>query len=197
MASTSPPPPPAIPSFKIALIGAANVGKTSMITRFTTGQFTSLVNTVQASCVKKVLETSRQKVQLEIWDTAGQERYRSVGPLFFRNALACIAVYDVSDPASLTAIDGYVHDYKDCFEAENILVIAANKMDLVDGDDALRPGQEYADAHQYGLFATSAKSGVGIEELFRHVADSLAGVGACRTQPEPEVAPPTDSGGCC
>jgi small GTP-binding protein len=169
-----------------------------MITRFTTGQFTSLVNTVQASCVKKVLEASGQKIQLEIWDTAGQERYRSVGPLFFRNALACVAVYDVSDPASLAAIDGYLHDYKNCFEEQNIIVIAANKRDLVDGAAALRPGQEYADAHQYCLFATSAKSGGGIEELFRHVVDCLAGVGARKTtQTELELAPPAESAGCC
>jgi small GTP-binding protein len=192
-------PPPAIPGFKIALVGAANVGKTSMITRFTTGRFTSLVNTVQSSCVKKVIEVSGQKIQLEIWDTAGQERYRSVGPLFFRNALACIAVYDVSDSATLAAIDGYLHDYKNCFEAENVIVIAANKMDLVDGEEALREGQEYADAHQYGLFATSAKSGIGIEEIFRHVADCLTNVRLTGStmQPEPELAPSGASGGCC
>jgi small GTP-binding protein len=184
-------------SYKIALIGPANVGKTSMITRFLTGKFSSAVNTVQASCIKKIVDAGGQKIQLEIWDTAGQERYRSVGPLFFRNAVACVAVYDVTDPATLSALDGYLQDYKDCFEAGGEVVVVGNKMDLVDGDEALKEGQEYAEVRHYGLFGTSARSGAGIEELFRHIADTLAGAGGINTPTEPIPTEQAAGGTCC
>jgi small GTP-binding protein len=162
-----------------------------------TGKFAPAINTVQASCVKKMVDTGVRKVQLEIWDTAGQERYRSVGPLFFRNAVACVAVYDITDPVTLTAVEGYLQDYKNCFEAGGEIIIVANKMDLVDGDEALKDGEEYAEEHRYGFFATSAKSGAGIEELFRHIAGQLAHAGGPEPFREAEPVEEGETGGCC
>jgi small GTP-binding protein len=144
-----------------------------------------------------MVDSCGQKVQLEIWDTAGQERYRSVGPLFFRNALACVAVYDVTDNGTLDALEGYLKDYKDCFEAGGQVILVGNKMDLVDGDEALKEGQKYASLHRYELFATSAKSGAGIEELFRHIADRLAGADNPVSPDEPQPVETKDTGGCC
>lgn len=161
-----------IPTFKIALIGGPNVGKTSMISFFMNGKFIETVNTVQASCLKRIIDVGGEQIELEIWDTAGQERYRSVGPLFFRNAVACIAVYDVTDEKTLDALDGYLSDYYDCFEAGGYIAVAGNKIDLFSGDldEALAAGREYAETDHYDLFATSAKTGAGITELFHHVA---------------------------
>ena len=73
-----------IPTFKIALIGGPNVGKTSMISFFMNGKFIETVNTVQASCLKRIIDIGGEQIELEIWDTAGQERYRSLAPMYFR-----------------------------------------------------------------------------------------------------------------
>ena len=34
--------------------------------------------------------------KFEIWDTAGQEKYRSLAKVFYKNASACILVYDIT-----------------------------------------------------------------------------------------------------
>jgi small GTP-binding protein len=161
-----------IPIYKIALIGTTSVGKTTMITYFTTHRFCETVNTVQASRVKYEMTIRDQTIRLDIWDTAGQERYRTVGPQFFRDAVACIAVYDLTRPESLDQLDGFLSDYKDCFETDGYVVLAANKVDLIeeDLDDALRPGNEYAARLNCSIFATSAKTGLAIEDLFGDVA---------------------------
>jgi 50S ribosomal subunit-associated GTPase HflX len=103
----------------------------------------------------------------------------------------------VTDPATLSALDGCLQDYKDCFEAGGEVVLVANKMDLVDGGEALREGQEYADLHRCGLFGTSTKSGAGIEELFIHIADRLASAAGPGVPPELPRAQQSASGVCC
>lgn len=35
-------------------------------------------------------------IKFEIWDTAGQERFRSLSPMYYRNAQAAVVVYDVT-----------------------------------------------------------------------------------------------------
>ena len=40
-------------------------------------------------------------IKFEIWDTAGQERFRSLSPMYYRNAQAAVVVYDVTKAVSL------------------------------------------------------------------------------------------------
>lgn len=43
-------------------------------------------------------------VKFEIWDTAGQERYKSLAPMYYRNANCAVVVYDITQAVSLQAI---------------------------------------------------------------------------------------------
>lgn len=41
-------------------------------------------------------------IKFEIWDTAGQERFRSLSPMYYRNAQAAVVVYDVTKSVSIS-----------------------------------------------------------------------------------------------
>ena len=88
------------------------VGKTSLMSRYSTGKFTGQYKaTIGADFLSKelaVLDPLTQQfkpVVLQIWDTAGQERFQSLGVGFYRGADACVLVYDITDPHSLDNLD--------------------------------------------------------------------------------------------
>jgi Ras-related protein Rab-21 len=49
-------------------------------------------------------------VALQVWDTAGQERFRSMAPMYYRNANAALLVFDITSLSSFTAIKGWVKE---------------------------------------------------------------------------------------
>ena len=95
---------------KVVLIGESGVGKTSIISRYTTNTFKSqLMPTPGANFVTKnvLLEDENQSIKYEIWDTAGQEKYRSLAKVFYKNAAVCVLVYDITRKTSFEAIKKY------------------------------------------------------------------------------------------
>jgi small GTP-binding protein len=95
---------------KVVLIGKSGVGKTSIISRYTTNIFKdSLMATPGANFItKKVfMPEEKENLKFEIWDTAGQERYRSLAKVFYKNASACILVYDITNKSSFEDIKSF------------------------------------------------------------------------------------------
>ena len=86
---------------KMALIGTQRVGKTSLLTKFHFGTFDkNTIATVGASFILHQFKINGEEVSFQIWDTAGQERYRSLAPIYYRDASCAIAVFDLSAPDS-------------------------------------------------------------------------------------------------
>ena len=95
---------------KVVLIGESGVGKTSIISRYTTNIFKSqLMSTPGANFVTKnvIMENENQSIKFEIWDTAGQERYRALAKVFYKNAAVCVLVYDITRKSSFEEIKKY------------------------------------------------------------------------------------------
>ena len=95
---------------KVVLLGKSGVGKTSIISRYTTNIFKSqLMSTPGANFVTKnvIMEDENQSIKFEIWDTAGQERYRALAKVFYKNAAVCVLVYDITRKSSFEEIKNY------------------------------------------------------------------------------------------
>ena len=87
-----------ITNIKCVLLGDANVGKTSIISRYLRGHFCEFSeSTIGCSFNNKLVETDKYKYKLDLWYTAGQERYRGLMPMYYRNADLILLCIDLSE----------------------------------------------------------------------------------------------------
>jgi small GTP-binding protein len=181
---------------RVVLIGDSQVGKTSLIHRFVRSSFEKQ----QKSTIGAVFHTYEQTwdgrhVIMQIWDTAGQEKYRSLGPIYYRNSAAGIAVFDVTDAETLPALEKWISEFKKYTE-EPLLFVVGNKIDLTDAQ-AVKQDEAKAFAEGQGAtcFFTSAKTGDGVKELFEQVFQRLGEGG--KILREDQKIKEAGGGGCC
>jgi small GTP-binding protein len=117
------------PSHKVAFIGNASVGKTSIInvvTRTHTQDPTSPTVGAENSHYKITINNS--EVDLNIWDTAGQEVYRALLPMYLRDAEVIVIVFALNDRTSFEALPDWAKEAKER-APEAIIVLVGNKSD--------------------------------------------------------------------
>ncbi len=59
-----------------------------------------MTNNKIAAFLAKICSIENRIIKFDIWDTAGQERFRSLAPMYYRNAAAAIIVFDVTNYVS-------------------------------------------------------------------------------------------------
>jgi small GTP-binding protein len=156
--------------FKVPLIGDANVGKTSIVSRYTTDNFVANARpTVGVSTTSILIDVGKDKVELSVWDTAGQERFRSLVPLYTRHAAAMILVFDMAATQSFAGLDAWLTKLTVDMAVKCPIVVCGNKIDLP-GAVAQAAVKEWAADKGVACHFTSALTGVGVTELFHMVA---------------------------
>jgi small GTP-binding protein len=188
-------------TFKIVTVGDAEVGKTSIVHRFSTQMMpTAPAPTIGAfshTCVVHVDKTT--SVILNVWDTAGQERFQAMIPLYLRNARAVLVVVDLTREPDFDALAHSIESLRSSIEPDTPIFLCGNKTDLLTSEERIRFYEEWATSKQMLFCATSAVTGEGIAQLFKSVAQALiAGVVDRDSRADmPDPADRGDRGGCC
>eukprot|EP01035_Chromulina_nebulosa_P016965 gene16965-22460_t len=98
---------------KLLLLGDSNVGKSSLVMRWTMDTFSpTLISTVGVNFKTKRVVVHGEPVQVQVWDTAGQEQFHRITTSYYRGANAIIVVYDVSDKKSLLNVEYWIKNIK-------------------------------------------------------------------------------------
>jgi Ras-related protein Rab-5C len=115
------------------------------------------------------------KAKLQIWDTAGQEKYRSVTPIYYRDAAAAICVFDVTNKESLEDARKWLSDLRQYAPAHIVIGLAGNKCDLYQQEEvSLEMARHFQEENKIDVFQqTSAKENIGIDELFKGILEKL------------------------
>ena len=169
---------PTVRQLKILIVGESGVGKTSLLLRFTDGEFDPTREaTVGVDFRVKVVGSNGNQVRLALWDTAGQERFRCLTliPSYYRGAHGAILVYDVSSQESFQKVQGWL-DELETFSTNRGLVkmLIGNKCDLdaertVTREEGLRCARKY----RMMFMEASAKTNEGVTVAFEELGEKI------------------------
>lgn len=168
--------------FKLVLLGESAVGKSSIVHRFVKNTFDNMrESTIGAAFLTQsiTLPENDTTVKFEIWDTAGQERYKSLAPMYYRNANAALCVYDITSRSSFTKAQEWIRELKKQAPEGIVVCLVGNKADLEDNREVdEREVSQYVqqlneDDSKFVVAECSAKSGEGVLDIFTKVAKAL------------------------
>ena len=163
-------------SKKICLVGAAGVGKTSLVQRFANGTFSYRFRPqAGVNIERREVDVDGQAVQLMLWDFEAQDEF-SPTPTSFVDAAAAI-VYVVDG----TRLDTLARATKLKRETEKVLGRAVPSLILFNKSDLAERWQVTSD--MIGKFEaggtlsllTSCKEGSGVDTAFNLIAHVVMG----------------------
>ena len=159
---------PEIPKYKLIFLGDQGVGKSCILNRFMNDTFTEDYQaTIGLDFQSKNVQIDNQDIHLLLYDTAGQEKFRSLIPMYTRDANIILLVYDISSKDSFIHLPDWLQDLNNINKDNVIFALVGNKSDLSEKREVtLEEGQKYAQDHDYIFEEVSAKTGDGFSNLF-------------------------------
>ena len=159
---------------KIVTTGESDVGKTSLMMRYTSNRFTeNTSNTIGVDHFTMIKYIDTSKVKISFWDTAGQERFRTMANAYYRNAHAVIVVYDVSDRESYTNLSYWLREAKKNTDPSAIIAVIGNKSDLdedewqVTTDEASKMAEK--EGYIFGQVSAKLEDNNKVDEVFGEI----------------------------
>lgn len=157
--------------FKVVLVGDQNVGKSSILSRYTKNSFSTNTNaTYGVEFSQKTKTINGKTVRTQIWDTSGQEKFRATTSLFYRGAVGALIIYDITNEESFSHIHFWTDDLKSYAEPGVAVTIIGNKTDFEDSRAVSKEeGRALANKYDSSFIETSALSGTNIETAFEQL----------------------------
>jgi small GTP-binding protein len=164
---------------KVCLVGDVAVGKTSLIRRFVQEEFDDrYIATVGTKVTKKTVEMSWRgspaTLDMMVWDIMGEKGFRALlRDAYFEGSHGVIAVCDLTRKDTFYDLNNWVQMIRK--QVGNVpVVFLGNKMDLkerqvVSEEELARMGT----IHNAVTFLASAKTGAGVNEAFKALADAI------------------------
>jgi len=153
---------------KLIVIGNQGTGKSCILNRFVNESFDDNYQaTIGLDFQSKNITIQDQDVRLILYDTAGQEKFRSLIPMYIREAQIILLIYDISDRDSFDSIPKWLQEVLDVKNSDVVFALIGNKIDLENKRVVtLEEGKKLAEEKNFIFQEISAKTGKNFERLF-------------------------------
>ena len=153
---------------KVCMVGLYGTGKTSLVQRFVHSMFSErYLSTVGVKIDRKPVEIDGASLTLVLWDLAGRDGHEDITASYLRGAHAVLYVADGTRRETCDQLPELRALARDA-AGDVPGVLALNKADLKEGWVLDRRDEE-ALARDWDMVRTSAKTGDGVEEVFRRL----------------------------
>lgn len=167
--------------FKLIVIGNSGVGKSCLMHRVTTNEFSEdhevTVGVEFGSLLIRMgeLPDNQSVFKLQIWDTAGQESFQSITKIFYRGAHAVLLTYSVASLQSFQNLKHWCNEVRTQSEADAIVVLVGNQADREqEREVSYAQGERFRQENNIQFFIeTSAKTDLNVKETFIMAAKML------------------------
>ena len=156
--------------FKLIFLGDQYVGKSSILNRFYQDKFEQDYQaTIGLDFHSKNVSINNVPVRLLLYDTAGQEKFKSLIPMYIRDANIILVVYDITNKDSFIHTEHWVNETKDLKREDAIFVLVGNKIDLEENRIvSTKEAEDFATEKGFLFYEVSAKTGEKVEDLFNN-----------------------------
>ncbi|TNV76245.1 hypothetical protein FGO68_gene14735 [Halteria grandinella] len=156
-------------TFKLIIIGNSAVGKSCIMQRGTTNEFSDDHEvTIGVEFGTMLFKMADSIFKLQIWDTAGQESFQSVTKIFYRGAQGVLLTYSVANMQSFQALPRWLTEIRNNCDQDAVIVLVGNQCDREDEREISKEqGQRFAkDNGIHHFLECSAKTGEGVGNTF-------------------------------
>lgn len=162
-------------TIKGILVGDSGVGKSSLLKRYTEGEFScGYSSTIGVDFRTVSFNHDKNKfTKLQIWDTAGQERFRTITTSYYRGTNCIILVFDVTNVESFLHIKNWCSEANQYKQPDVPFYLIGNKYDEPEHTHQVSNKLIEDLAKEVGcqFIKTSAKSNKNINEAFDIIVD--------------------------
>lgn len=165
---------------KVVLVGDFATGKTSLIRRYVDNQFSDdYLTTIGVKISKKTVLLHAAEltieIQLMIWDIEGNTTGKPTNPAYIMGAHGLVIVADCTREGSIENVGMHIQECRKVAKDAPIF-LAINKSDLIEDADELErliSGLKERYEQLESVFATSAKEGKNVENIFTDLSQSI------------------------
>lgn len=167
--------------FKVIIIGDPTVGKTSFVQKYVNDTFRrDYKMTIGVDFALKVIKWSNKcNIKLQLWDIAGQERFTSMTRVYYKDAHACLIMFDLTQKNTFQNAVRWKKDLdQKCTLRDGSPVpclLLANKCDNVDNREVSQDEiEDLCREHDFlGWSETSVKEGTMVEESMGFLIEEM------------------------
>ena len=154
---------------KYIIIGESSVGKSNLLMKFANNKFTEDYQaTIGVEFGAKNITIDDQIFRIQLWDTAGQENFRSITRAYYKNSVCAMLVYDITNRSSFENLQDWLKDIISQSPKTVLIILLGNKIDLKEKREVeFEEGEQFAQKNGLIFMETSAKTGEGVEEIFK------------------------------